>query len=560
MLAAVTNVPAKHHIRELMKEAAAAGSNTVELAVTLMVFAEAQSAEHAALFPITSSSSSSSGSWFADNVGGLITPSRVFDALQQLAREPLHSSKLLQELLLHTPPAAAAAATAAGPADSSAPAAADADANPFAAAQMLSAVRSYCQQQPALDASQEAVVLDTACAPAAKQRQAAIFVQGPPGTGKTSTLARTTSILVCSGKRVLTCAPTNAAVIESARRSLRLIADARQFAQHAGSGSGLQLRPLSTGDVLLAGDEEKVDPSDPVAAVHLSHRVKRLLGISGRSGLLGTLSEASALLTVEQLFDFKQQCRQQPAGSSSTPAAAFAAFLADSVVAVREQLQAQMKVVAQDMPSDSVVELQQSVQQLLSWLQVLLDCARDDEVSSSTSSSDSSSGSSDTGTSSTSGTGIGSGDTGTSSSDNDSISGTGSTSSGSRSLFDAFTFLKATKGGSAAFGSTAVEPHLVTEPDWLSRWETAAVQLQAIIQRAEEQVPDVLREAPCHNEMQQFCISSCKHLFCTVATAGAPYMGGFLVVVLDEAAQVSSLEACVITCYNTTLGAVIRQL
>jgi hypothetical protein len=114
---------------------------------------------------------------------------------------------------------------------------------------------------------------------------------------------------------VLTCAPTNAAVIQSARRSLRLIADARQFAQHAGSGSGVQLRPLSTGDVLLAGDEEKVDPAGPVAAVHLSHRVKWLMKIAGRSGLLGTLQKASSLLTVKLLFDFKQQCKQQPAAA-----------------------------------------------------------------------------------------------------------------------------------------------------------------------------------------------------------------------------------------------------
>jgi hypothetical protein len=99
----------------------------------------------------------------------------------------------------------------------------------------------------------------------------------------------------------------------------------------------------------------------------------------------------------------------------------------------------------------------------------------------------------------------------------------------------------------------------------LSRWEAAAMQLRAFIQQAEEQVPDVLRQEPSHSKLQQFCISSCRHLFCTVAAAGAPWMsamGGFSVVVLDEAAQVSSLEALCYNmlqhntwcCYNTNSG------
>jgi hypothetical protein len=530
MLAFVTSVPAQYHLAQLMKEAAAAGRNSVELPVTVKVFTEEQSGEHAGLF-----SDSSSRRWSARVVGGLITYARVFSALQQLASKPLHSSKLLQELLLHTPPPAAAAA-AEGTADSSTPAAAavdaDPDADPHLAAQMYSAVRSYCQMKPALDASQEAVVMRTTCAPAAEQRQAATLVQGPPGTGKTATLARATSILACSGKRVLTCAPTSAAVSESAQRSLQLIADGRQFAQCAGSGSSLQMRPLSTGDMLLAGNEEKVDLSGPVAAVHLKLRVKRLMKIAGSSGLLGTFKEASALLNIKLLFDFKQQ----PAASCSTPAAAFAAFLASRVVAVQQQLQAQMQVVTQDMPSDSVAGLQESVQQLLSWLQVLLDCARDEQASSSGSSH---SGSSDTSSDSSSSN---SSSSDTSSSSNDSSIGS-DTSSGS--LFDEFTALKATKGSSVAFGSSAVEAELLAAPAGLSRWEVAAVQLRAAIQQAEEQVPDVLRKAPSHRELQEFCVSSCRHVFCTVATAGAPYMsamGGFSVVVLDEAAQVSSFE------------------
>jgi hypothetical protein len=149
LLAMVTSMPAQKDLAKAMKKAAAAGRETVDVAVTVKLFAEQGSPQYAALV-----SGNSSGRWLAHVVGSLATSRRAFSAHQQLAEVPLHSSKLLQEVLLHTPPAAAAAAADAGPADSS----------PHAAAQMHSAVRSYCQQL-ALDASQEAVLRMT-CASA----------------------------------------------------------------------------------------------------------------------------------------------------------------------------------------------------------------------------------------------------------------------------------------------------------------------------------------------------------------------------------------------------------
>jgi hypothetical protein len=293
-----------------------------------------------------------------------------------------------------------------------------------------------------------------------------------------------------------------------AERYVQLIRAGQQFAQHAGSGSGLQLRQLSLGDLVLAGTEEKLDLCGPLSAVYLQHRVERLVKVAGPAGLLATLRKVRSMLTVEPLAHFNklQRKRRAAAGSSSSPAAAFAAFLAGRVVAVQEQLQAHMKVVAQDMPCGSAPKPQECMQQVLSYMQNLLDCAREDEASSSRSSG--------------------------SSSDSDSLKG---------SLWLEFTKLEARKRSPASFDNPADDLKPPAAPSLRARWAADAAELQIFIPRAEGLVPAVLRGPPTYKALEEFCLSSCTHLFCTVATAGAGYMaamGSFSLVVLDEAAQV----------------------
>jgi hypothetical protein len=544
MLALVTGTPGLDQQQQSAAAAAAAGQAGVSVDVELKVkvWAVPGSPELEALSAGSSSSSSGSssgrrGSWWAYALGSLATPMRAFNALQQLADVPLHRSLLLRELLLHNaPPAAAAPAAGSSCIQAASSSRTDVTNSALLDAQMSSAVLSYCQQCPALNPSQQQIVLQLSCSPAAAAAgngQAIRLVQGPPGTGKTATVTRLLSVLGCSGVHVLACAPTNVAVCELATRYLQLLQGQRQFADHVNSSSisgygsssssmgSAALQQLSSGDVLLVGNEERLELSDALAAVFLPGRVQRLMGVAGPMGVLGTLSELRRVLSAQQLADFRQQCRQQEASPSSSSSSSgidgsgsdcssgegFASFLASRLRQLHKQLQRQLQVVVQDLPSQISQKIQHPMQQAVGFLEQILSHT-------------------------------------TSSRHNNNSSST---------VLRMYEALEAICGPSAAFDAS---PDAVTQAALAGSsthtWVTTAVQLlQAVraAQAAQAAAPAALQQRPNARALRQFCLSSCRHLFCTVSTVGSGVMadaGVFPVVVADEAAQLVEAEAAIL--------------
>jgi hypothetical protein len=266
----------------------------------LKVFAHPDSPEHKALAAAaaqsstqashsSSSSSKSSSSWCVRILGNLATAMRTFDALQQLGLQGSSPHPLLLELMqpagmttnndsassqqdCRARPAAAGVLSNSSsfPGDNSMPV--------VGGSLFASAVASYCQSSPALNPSQQEVVVNIAestllrsCSPSyttstnstsssgsdhrtpcsissssvcettvsnagsSSDSKAISLVQGPPGTGKTATVVRLLSVLGCYGARVLACAPTNVAVAELTSRYLQLLSAGCQFAQQSGA-------------------------------------------------------------------------------------------------------------------------------------------------------------------------------------------------------------------------------------------------------------------------------------------------------------------------------------
>ncbi|XP_047063773.1 helicase sen1-like [Lolium rigidum] len=93
------------------------------------------------------------------------------------------------------------------------------------------------------------------------------LIWGPPGTGKTKTISTILWAMLIKDFRILTCAPTNTAVLEVASRIVRLVGE-------SSDGSGCFLN-----DIVLFGNKDrmKIDDSHDLSVVFLDSRAKRLL-------------------------------------------------------------------------------------------------------------------------------------------------------------------------------------------------------------------------------------------------------------------------------------------
>ncbi|GKA24657.1 UvrD-like helicase, ATP-binding domain, P-loop containing nucleoside triphosphate hydrolase [Tanacetum coccineum] len=100
-------------------------------------------------------------------------------------------------------------------------------------------------------------------------------IWGPPGTGKTSTVSVLLFILLQMNRRILTCAPTNVAVVQVASRVLRLAKE--QLETITPSGYAF----CSLGDVLLFGNKKRLKVGIDFEEIYLEHRVEKLLECLG---------------------------------------------------------------------------------------------------------------------------------------------------------------------------------------------------------------------------------------------------------------------------------------
>lgn len=92
------------------------------------------------------------------------------------------------------------------------------------------------------------------------------LIWGPPRTGKTKTISALLWVMLHSGHRTLTCAPTNTAVLEVASRIVKLVHESP-----ASSGQYLS-------DIVLFGNKKrmKIGEDHDLSVVFLSSRTERL--------------------------------------------------------------------------------------------------------------------------------------------------------------------------------------------------------------------------------------------------------------------------------------------
>ncbi|CAM6125854.1 unnamed protein product [Calypogeia fissa] len=151
-------------------------------------------------------------------------------------------------------------------------------------------VEKYCNFRQLNESQTEAVrctVIGLLQAEGCRMR----LIQGPPGTGKTSTVVALLSIISCLMERTLVCAPTNRALSEVCQRFLQhlqsSLLEAGQFSDFTSPASiGMRFcRPLQMGDVVMVGNEDRLDTDTILGEVFLPNRVKRLVeALSPRSG------------------------------------------------------------------------------------------------------------------------------------------------------------------------------------------------------------------------------------------------------------------------------------
>ncbi|CAI0438004.1 unnamed protein product [Linum tenue] len=98
------------------------------------------------------------------------------------------------------------------------------------------------------------------------------LIKGPPGTGKTKTVSTLLVSLLKMKCRTLTCAPTNVAIKEVASRVVKLLKSETSSTQN----SAAVCLKNALGDILLLGNEDRLNLDSEVQEIYLGYRVKEL--------------------------------------------------------------------------------------------------------------------------------------------------------------------------------------------------------------------------------------------------------------------------------------------
>lgn len=124
-----------------------------------------------------------------------------------------------------------------------------------------------------LNESQTSAILSCLHMLRCKEKSAFELIWGPPGTGKTKTAATLLVAFLKMNYRTVVCAPTNVAITEVASRVLKMILDTE--------AAGLC---CSSGDILLFGNQERLNVDSDIQDIYLDHRVERLAECLGPLG------------------------------------------------------------------------------------------------------------------------------------------------------------------------------------------------------------------------------------------------------------------------------------
>ncbi|XP_076911042.1 helicase sen1-like [Bidens hawaiensis] len=95
-------------------------------------------------------------------------------------------------------------------------------------------------------------------------------IWGPPGTGKTTTVSVLLFFLLQMNRRILTCAPTNVAIVQVASRVLNLVKKSSSTTTENGGFF------YCIGDVLLFGNKQRLKVSTEIEEIYLENWVERL--------------------------------------------------------------------------------------------------------------------------------------------------------------------------------------------------------------------------------------------------------------------------------------------
>eukprot|EP00253_Pinus_taeda_P033221 PITA_33221 len=123
-----------------------------------------------------------------------------------------------------------------------------------------------------LNDSQTSAIVNAVNAVKKKKCPCIKLIQGPPGTGKTSMLVSLLSILLHLRYKVLVCAPTNVAISEIALRFLNLVTNLSDKCPNTDDFPCV----LTSSDLVLVGNMERLDVEGPLGNIFLESRVDRL--------------------------------------------------------------------------------------------------------------------------------------------------------------------------------------------------------------------------------------------------------------------------------------------
>ncbi|KAG0608710.1 hypothetical protein M758_8G126400 [Ceratodon purpureus] len=285
--------------------------------------------------------------FFAIQMGNLATSKRIWEALDIGTADLRENLPILNSLLY---------SQSGGDSGNS-----DSSGDPRSHTRMrLEWLHRYCEYRQ-LNESQATAVKTSITGLMLELKPRIRLIQGPPGTGKTATLATLLSILSSSEHRTLVCAPTNVAISEVILRFLRFFNAANKsllFGQFCASETEVGGHSVRLGDLVLIGNEDRLDLEGSLESIFLDRRVERLIrALSPHSGWKASTSA---------LVEFLNSATVQYETYKETHDTSFMEFFRERASSLVEEFLEHCDILSNDLPSAYLPTR---------WLSVLRKCS-----------------------------------------------------------------------------------------------------------------------------------------------------------------------------------------